>query len=176
MWGQVFFSAAIAKLQGIIPTRVGTRSVDPIAVLIFWDHPHACGDKRKTVIKASVFVGSSPRVWGQASSNASTSENSFIIPTRVGTSQSHSCRASRSKDHPHACGDKSCRTKTATFGGGSSPRVWGQVVYTARSDSRLRIIPTRVGTSVLVENVAHFREDHPHACGDKCVKSFHLYH
>ena len=71
------------------------------------------------------------------------------------------------KDHPHACGDKSVPVFDTVPVLGSSPRVWGQDrKYTIRT-KLLRIIPTRVGTS-LVENISDtIDEDHPHACGDK---------
>ena len=54
---------------------------------------------------------------------------------------------------------------------GSSPRVWGQVVFVATLVAVQRIIPTRVGTSSADEKRGLTGEDHPHACGDKpCVR------
>ena len=50
---------------------------------------------------------------------------------------------------------------------GSSPRVWGQDVLESFSSNSVRIIPTRVGTSLYGSDDLISTEDHPHACGDK---------
>ena len=54
---------------------------------------------------------------------------------------------------------------------GSSPCVWGQVNLLTESPEKIRIIPMRVGTSQFSFRQLFFRQDHPHACGDKrpCV-------
>ena len=54
---------------------------------------------------------------------------------------------------------------------GSSPRVWGQGRLPSYLYESARIIPTRVGTSMLVSGEASLTEDHPHACGDKVEQS-----
>ena len=50
---------------------------------------------------------------------------------------------------------------------GSSPRVWGQDVNARTKVVGNRIIPTRVGTSLISLLVTTNLWDHPHACGDK---------
>ena len=45
--------------------------------------------------------------------------------------------------------------------------MWGQVHRHYYYDILLRIIPTRVGTSLVAYVVWKIFEDHPHACGDK---------
>ena len=50
---------------------------------------------------------------------------------------------------------------------GSSPRVWGQVLFLKMAEIQPRIIPTRVGTSLFPWDSYHILQDHPHACGDK---------
>ena len=54
---------------------------------------------------------------------------------------------------------------------GSSPRVWGQVSPSIKSGERIRIIPTRVGTSFSIRVNCASYWDHPHACGDKNLTS-----
>ena len=71
------------------------------------------------------------------------------------------------EDHPHACGDKSTLLRPCVLLQGSSPRVWGQVHICRYLCKSLRIIPTRVGTSIPDEIVFVTGGDHPHACGDK---------
>ena len=90
-----------------------------------------------------------------------------IIPTRVGTSFFYVIYRSVVRDHPHACGDKYGSVFGYKDGKGSSPRVWGQGLYSLIRVSVLGIIPTRVGTSVVYARSGRVLEDHPHACGDK---------
>ena len=50
---------------------------------------------------------------------------------------------------------------------GSSPRVWGQEIFIVISLVVTGIIPTRVGTRLVIKNRFGKNEYHPHACGDK---------
>ena len=54
---------------------------------------------------------------------------------------------------------------------GSSPRVWGQAKGGESMRYKYRIIPTRVGTSTKFRCLDLPRWDHPHACGDKVLRS-----
>ena len=75
------------------------------------------------------------------------------------------------RDHPHACGDKRPCLLQRDFRAGSSPCVWGQVIFFASTFTFFRIIPMRVGTSVFFIIQRHKFGDHPHACGDKPCSS-----
>ena len=86
VWGQVLFFFVLLFTCGIIPTRVGTRTVQPLPSSAGGDHPHACGDKSSLGKVASNVSGSSPRVWGQAVNLIDFCMFFRIIPTRVGTS------------------------------------------------------------------------------------------
>ena len=72
-----------------------------------------------------------------------------------------------SGDHPHAYGDKSVVRTNGGYMQGSSPRVWGQVIGRNCYSDRIRIIPTRMGTSFKLSQTATADRDHPHAYGDK---------
>ena len=72
-----------------------------------------------------------------------------------------------SRDHPHAYGDKKGQPLRTLNGKGSSPRVWGQVHKVSDANLTIRIIPTRMGTSVICDILSLRRWDHPHAYGDK---------
>ena len=126
VWGQVAKVPVQNRRLGIIPTRVGTRTIMKYEKIIYEDHPHACGDKQTSYCLSSLVLGSSPRVWGQGFSCASYCCASGIIPTRVGTSGSVPAYLTGDKDHPHACGDKLTSPSTLPIDPGSSPRVWGQ--------------------------------------------------
>ena len=131
------------------------------------DHPHACGDKKNLYIKSRQEQGSSPRVWGQALKSVKLASPERIIPTRVGTRRLCLLPWSRTRDHPHACGDKLVYDDSLSYNEGSSPRVWGQGYARIILKTRNRIIPTRVGTSKYLNAKSLYPRDHPHACGDK---------
>ena len=67
VWGQELYLSINRLLRGIIPTRMGTSSVEHQLPQISQDHPHAYGDKSFSLLQRLPFSGSSPRVWGQAS-------------------------------------------------------------------------------------------------------------
>ena len=50
-------------------------------------------------------------MWGQDANTIRSIGNVRIIPTRVGTRENQKKSASRYKDHPHACGDKTKEIK-----------------------------------------------------------------
>ena len=109
-------------------------------------------------------------MWGQVNNRLYSSPLNRIIPTRVGTRRAYRLTDYRRWDHPHACGDKSIVDGQTSGNSGSSPRVWGQVIFEASEIRRARIIPTRVGTRTYAEQLAAQKKDHPHACGDKLIK------
>ena len=146
MWGQEKVIYIISYSYRIIPTRVGTRCPCHFKAISYQDHPHACGDKGDFVILRRKPLGSSPRVWGQASYHKHFSDKNKIIPTRVGTSYKVIDLIRYCRDHPHACGDKVSDALPSVIAVGSSPRVWGQAFLNINGVSSFRIIPTRVGT------------------------------
>ena len=147
MWGQVIKLFTLSDIAGIIPTRVGTSFGKYFFLSFYQDHPHACGDKLTVCCRIPRLLGSSPRVWGQVRYHSNLITLLRIIPTRVGTSPSNFPVSNNKKDHPHACGDKEAVIPQFLMLIGSSPRVWGQDAQLTRIEKRLRIIPTRVGTS-----------------------------
>ena len=148
MWGQVRRPPNNQRSYRIIPTRVGTSVFWLDIVLRYQDHPHACGDKLILVKLLRIFLGSSPRVWGQVIPQINVTFNHGIIPTRVGTSFPSQAQIRDSWDHPHACGDKCLLPPNDCLCSGSSPRVWGQDRFGNPCTVNARIIPTRVGTSI----------------------------
>ena len=106
-------------------------------------------------------------MWGKVSHIETEPDRPRIIPTRVGKRRLADERDGASRDHPHACGEKrSCRGKS-DGAKGSSPRVWGKVVRIWLMQRTCRIIPTRVGKSLLPHCMLPKPRDHPHACGEK---------
>ena len=85
VWGQGRATRTRADACRIIPTRMGTRTKSLMLITVLLDHPHAYGDKFFASHGCVVSQGSSPRVWGQASSLKKTHAPCGIIPTRMGT-------------------------------------------------------------------------------------------
>ena len=125
---------------------MGTRVVGSRNRYCPYNHPHAYGDKRKTLAQQYEAQGSSPRVWGQDNFALKDDQYLRIIPTRMGTSNVPPFICFGSKDHPHAYGDKNRATDALICGQGSSPRVWGQAVLQKVCSFSCGIIPTRMGT------------------------------
>ena len=154
MWGQVSVSAENPQFFRIIPTRVGTRYWWWHYTTTIKDHPHACGDKLSRPTPCRAMRGSSPRVWGQVAKLLCDLGIMRIIPTRVGTSTAHCRSSSSTRDHPHACGDKTQFCVYHSVYSSSSPRVWGQDNSAITHDTAGRIIPTRVGTRLAARQAA----------------------
>ncbi len=114
-----------------------------------------------------VYLGSSPRVWGQVTERRQEIKVKRIIPTRMGTRLPQASPNAFRGDHPHAYGDKTSSLLRAFTVQGSSPRVWGQESVLENCNCLLGIIPTRMGTSVYRVIFCRNRWDHPHAYGDK---------
>ncbi len=106
VWGQAFSFHGGDCNTGIIPTRVGTRSIFLPLSALHEDHPHACGDKSYNYAPYPHIQGSSPRVWGQDRRRRLRLHRCGIIPTRVGTRGKLNFFNVDDEDHPHACGDK----------------------------------------------------------------------
>ncbi len=85
----------------------------------------------------------------------------------MGTSIRFGLGIDRKKDHPHAYGDKPLYVDSEEYGGGSSPRVWGQDPFFIILYPVNRIIPTRMGTRKRLQTLSRSLGDHPHAYGDK---------
>ena len=170
VWGQGDDSAVDRTSPGIIPTRMGTRFNEAHLQEAVEDHPHAYGDKCITFCRFYADIGSSPRVWGQDADTDSKFDNIRIIPTRMGTRATAPASVIIWQHHPHAYGDKGGTTTPQYSSVGSSPRVWGQASKIARKKADERIIPTRMGTSLLIFDHTLTCRDHPHAYGDKYLK------
>ena len=128
VWGQVCAEPQFPVRRGIIPTRVGTRTLITIGEMQVKDHPHACGDKLNIYNNHLRCAGSSPRVWGQEMQKLFSDSKFRIIPTRVGTRSCFKASSLCAWDHPHACGDKYRSCQSLHHRLGSSPRVWGQEI------------------------------------------------
>ena len=153
VWGQAENKSTIGACCRIIPTRMGTRQNYHTDFTQGRDHPHAYGDKITRLLSSYLCLGSSPRVWGQGVFCAFILTSIRIIPTRMGTRTGVGVIRAERRDHPHAYGDKFIFLTLGNIHPGSSPRVWGQEYDSFKSLNRQGIIPTRMGTRTLCQNM-----------------------
>ena len=146
VWGQERNFKRLWVVVRIIPMRVGTSFFYSVENCTVWDHPHACGDKKRVKVYRHISIGSSPCVWGQDEVDEPTYTEQRIIPMRVGTRSFFVSFSQSTQDHPHACGDKQQDNVEEAKGRGSSPCVWGQAKVEETDYGERRIIPMRVGT------------------------------
>ena len=166
MWGTQYESAVEVEDIRFIPTHVGNSSrafsiLDKISV-----HPHACGE---LCYRTPVFYncyGSSPRMWGTLHVIYQLLVSIRFIPTHVGNSSSMARIFRILPVHPHACGELMKNEDFSKGIFGSSPRMWGTLLYTRSHESRVRFIPTHVGNSSDQYDITQQFPVHPHACGE----------
>ncbi len=129
-------------------------------------HPHAGGDISWPWSWIYSRIGPSPRGWGHRMALQFPQPFPRAIPTRVGTSTEQTGRRSQNTGHPHAGGDISAHSLTIGDDCGPSPRGWGHRPECLCGDRVARAIPTRVGTSIILNLQFAWETGHPHAGGD----------
>ena len=67
--------------------------------------------------------------------------------------------------HPHVCGAYFSRAALSASFSGSSPRMWGLLIYFRLFVFVVRFIPTYVGLTPLKRSCTVFCSVHPHVCG-----------
>ena len=146
VWGAPRHSRCHQPRPGLIPTGVGSTTVNPTSRSANRAHPHGCGEHKYNGNVQIENVGSSPRVWGALTMSHSDPSLLGLISTGVGSTTQTVAGSPRPWAHPHGCGEHAANPTSSARGLGSSPRVWGarfaESVYTAG------------------------RGAHPHGCGE----------
>jgi len=93
-----------------IPTPVGNAPSAPRKSCPVPVHPHARGERRNLVLKARQNGGSSPRPWGTPGAGCRDCVRRRFIPTPVGNAPSPTTPPRRNTVHPHARGERPCRS------------------------------------------------------------------
>ena len=169
VWGTVVDFVLNRQPIRFIPTRVGNRTHGGPGETSAPVHPHACGEQDCCAADCHPVSGSSPRVWGTAVMSQRRSACGRFIPTRVGNRPCAQPPARRAAVHPHACGEQSMASRSASIGLGSSPRVWGTGHHVRGHGRRSRFIPTRVGNRYHSAKRPSHSPVHPHACGEQRI-------
>ena len=133
-------------------------------------HPHVCGEHQTVVNDGFIRHGSSPRVWGALHTRQPTLASARLIPTCVGSTTAWGALMPWNSAHPHVCGEHVPERLERLRGIGSSPRVWGarwrrRVVVAVRG-----LIPTCVGSTMLLSSMRTGMPAHPHVCGEHSTR------
>ena len=150
-----------------IPTGVGNGRVWLAFRVVSSVHPHGCGERDGGCGGISRNHGSSPRVWGTVYPIGKFRPKIRFIPTGVGNGSNRGDPPNDVTVHPHGCGERIGDNANMPWSVGSSPRVWGTVVYHNGSSDITRFIPTGVGNGILKAVAAHNGTVHPHGCGER---------
>ena len=137
-------------------------------------HPHACGEHplRNSILGGR--GGSSPRLWGTPFFMACSLVRPRFIPTLVGNTLICAQPVSIVSVHPHACGEHLLRVMCSVRLNGSSPRLWGTLLYLPLLVDAARFIPTLVGNTFYAVDDGCADAVHPHACGEHYIRSVEL--
>ena len=105
VWGLRLEQYVGLQVVGITPTCVGTTCFPCLFYPPYRNHPHVCGDYRKSWRACPPRRGSPPRVWGLRVEIALFGAVMGITPTCVGTTSKSLDSYWILQDHPHVCGD-----------------------------------------------------------------------
>ena len=150
-----------------IPTCVGNGNLASGCPCSLAVHPHVCGEREDKVEPRKSGSGSSPRVWGTASSRRSPSGRWRFIPTCVGNGISNGSPHIARTVHPHVCGERRSLIPLSSPSIGSFPRVWGTVIRLVEIGDGCRFIPTCVGNGLAAGAWSAVGSVHPHVCGER---------
>ena len=145
-WGTQLTQPGEHGLPGLIPTGVGNTLFPNRSMMTRWAHPHGRGEHRVGTKRSGVMVG--------------------LIPTGVGNTNTAGLTAKKHRAHPHGRGEHVVLPGAPLGGLGSSPRVWGAPnKYTAKISGK-GLIPTGVGSTIVVIKRVIPWGAHPHGCGE----------
>ncbi len=152
MRGQALLGYNLLLVIGITPADAGTRGAFFERSRPSKDHPRGCGDKSSFILSFLLFLGSPPRMRGQAFYEIVVGISGRITPADAGTRLGWLCWFSLCGDHPRGCGDKLTISLVFRPMTGSPPRMRGQVDDLHHSDGGLWITPADAGTSIEGQN------------------------
>ena len=146
MRGKRTFDAIMSSFCRITPAHAGKTGVGLPALLLFQDHPRACGENFHFAIAIGADAGSPPRMRGKPAVILKPPLQPRITPAHAGKTIFYSSPRGRCPDHPRACGENSVASGVIAVMRGSPPRMRGK---------RCRRWSGR-----------YMRPDHPRACGE----------
>ena len=153
----------------ITPACAG-RSLRPSrAECSFQDHPRVCGEKLYRLHVKSSFIGSPPRVRGEAPPAMRAPTTLRITPACAGRRAQGLASKISTTDHPRVCGEKRPSASKTLYPVGSPPRVRGEDIHIVADQLDLGITPACAGRSGRQQCSGELPWDHPRVCGEKTM-------
>ena len=165
MRGSLVATLLAAILLGIIPAHAGLTSRMQTGIVMFRDHPRACGAHASCSPASFQYTGSSPRMRGSLPVKTNGELRTGIIPAHAGLTVAWHTSEEVARDHPRACGAHSSSRKHENLSKGSSPRMRGSRRCIHPGQAQEGIIPAHAGLTALSYMLARCTGDHPRACG-----------
>ena len=110
----------------ITPAHAGKRSPMRPSASLSRDHPRVCGEKLGFPSATLYALGSPPCMRGKEILPPGQLAGARITPAYAGKSFLERIKASISRDHPRACGEKVTMSDACAKSMGSPPRVRGK--------------------------------------------------
>ena len=155
----------VAGYLGIIPARAGfTYRTGPCGRRRR-DHPRSRGVYFPRTFARTCHAGSSPLARGLHLRRCGRWDGCRIIPARAGFTSTGAARGEGLRDHPRSRGVYSPTPPTRPTTSGSSPLARGLHPPVCREHGDRRIIPARVGFTLLAHQPSIARPDHPRSRG-----------
>ena len=114
---------------GITPACAGKRSGRSGKRTARWDHPRACGEKKKGGSREKSRLGSPPRMRGKGGESVNEGQNDGITPACAGKRRALPLPATGRRDHPRMCGEKGNGRHSRPQAVESPPRVRGKEFF-----------------------------------------------
>ena len=159
----------VASATGIIPADAGSTQGQFRSPASTWDHPRGCGEHLDIEVGVDAALGSSPRMRRARLPLVHLGPSQRIIPADAGSTYSHFCSQSGTKDHHRGCGEHFALNGFATMPGGSSPRMRGAPFSLCTAHCITGIIPADAGSTGRARWIQAGGRDHPRGCGEHYV-------
>ena len=173
MRGKGLSELAHTKKARITPACAGkTTSVLP-STLPATDHPRVCGENFQDLAAQYEKAGSPPRVRGKRDTGEQKACAMRITPAHAGKTKQNEAKASKSSDHPRACGENALCAASSLDSYGSPPRMRGKQGADGSGAGAGRITPAHAGKTGKYLSPVCSRADHPRACGENGYATRH---
>ena len=134
--------------RGLIPAHAGKTSRKSLETSRRRAHPRACGENAEEAVGEDEYAGSSPRMRGKLRDGRKQGRGEWLIPAHAGKTESTRRVICKSWAHPRACGENGGFALGDKGGSGSSPRMRGKRVSTARPRNANGLIPAHAGKTL----------------------------
>ena len=130
-------------------------------------HPRVCGERSERWTSAVTSTGSSPRVRGTGARALQVDDHHRFIPACAGNGCLLAEHHRQAAVHPRVCGERPGTRPQMRRRIGSSPRVRGTGIRSARTRSTARFIPACAGNGDGGDRRRRPSAVHPRVCGER---------